>query len=389
MLFDDDPGPTSALAWFEAGLAALSDGASARALEALTLACRCDPELVEAHVELGVLLARTGRDREAVSMLERAIELGAEDVRVHRTLAEVSTRLGDLAAAARAWRHTLARGADARDAQEAVGVALSILFLQGEAVVILQHIAATLPSAAEHAVAIGRASHRGGNVRSARAAYDAALVIDPSNTRALVGLGRIHLDEQRYSEATSCFERAVALDPSSKNHVSLAIARHRAGDEEGARAAWLEAARLSPDDEHVRRALAASALEVSSGAHRRSATGDQSILAGDLGQFLVPDLLQLLATQRASGLLVLESATARVAFTFRGGALAGAVTNVDPAVHAELEARIAAALAMTLTWTEGQFAFYRSETGAADDVELVDTQHALLDAIRRSDERMR
>ncbi|MCK6552464.1 DUF4388 domain-containing protein, partial [Myxococcota bacterium] len=267
--------------------------------------------------------------------------------------------------------------------------ALSILFLQSDAVVILQRIAATLPSAAEHAVEIGRASRRAGNVRSARAAFEAALVIDPHNTRALSGLGTLHLDDRRFAEAVACFERVVALEPSARSWVSLAIARHRAGDDDGARAAWLEAARLSPEDEHVRRALAEHALDVSASAHahRRSSTGEQSIFAGDLGQFLVPDLLQLLATQRANGLLVLESAQGRAAFTLRRGAIAGAVTGTAESAGATLAERVARALAATVSWTEGQFAFYRSaDVPTTEVVEVVDTQHALLEAIRLEDE---
>lgn len=321
-------------------------------LRAFREALEADEEHPEAHAHLGAFLLQLGKDKDAISSLERALELGFDDVRVHRSLAEAYARSGDLAASSQAWRRVLARSPSDNDAQSALALSLSMIALHSEALALLERVASALPSSVDHAIALGVACHRAGNLRSARVAFEAAVAIAPKSAEANYQLGLVLRAE---------------------------------GDRDAARFRFEKSALLAPTDQQTQRALSEITVDLGeSNQQPGEALREHSVFGGQLSAFPLVELLQLLERQRASGLLVLQSGNRRGGFSFVEGAISGAAAPLLDH-DASLPSRATLAIFEVITWTQGQFAFYQRTTPSTE-METVGVQHALMEAIRLSDE---
>ncbi len=321
-------------------------------LRAFREALEADDSHPDAHAHFGNFLLQIGKDKEAVASLERAMELGSDDVRIFRSLAEAYTRTGDLTSAARCWQHVLAGTPSENDAQAALGLSLSMIALHSEALDLLERVASALPSSVNRAISVGVACYRAGNLRSARVAFEAATAIAPTSAEANYQLG---------------------------------LVLRAQGDREAARMRFEKSALLAPTDQQTQKALEEITVDVKQVEEPLVETlRDHSVFGGQLSAFPLPELLQFLDRQRASGLLVLQSSAGRGGFSFVGGALSGAAAPLLDH-DASLSSRATLAIFEVLTWTQGQFAFYQRTTPSTD-VETVGTQHALMEAIRLSDE---
>lgn len=74
----------------------------------------------------------------------------------------------------------------------------------------MQAYATAHPTSADARYLLGRASP---DAAGSRAAYDAALKLDPSHARSLMGLGSVHEALGEFGPAETAYGRAVALDP--------------------------------------------------------------------------------------------------------------------------------------------------------------------------------
>jgi tetratricopeptide (TPR) repeat protein len=91
----------------------------------------------------------------------------------------------------------------------------------------------------------------------AAAAFRQAIGLAPNDALAYSALAEIEMLPGRdLPEAVRLAERAVALDPSARNHYVLATARFVAGDKQRARVALEEAIRQRPDEREYREAYA-------------------------------------------------------------------------------------------------------------------------------------
>ncbi|MCS6914191.1 MAG: protein kinase [Myxococcales bacterium] len=94
---------------------------------------------------------------------------------------------------------------------------------------------------------------RSNDLAGARRSFEAALGIDPYNTRALAGLGEIEMELRSYGAALRWLRQAAQREPdNARYHQLLCQVRFRLGDPSGARAACTRALRLEPDNTDAR-----------------------------------------------------------------------------------------------------------------------------------------
>lgn len=86
----------SAMAFLYLGLTEIGLGRNEPAVEALREAIRLDPQLLDAHVALGKVLARAGRDEEATPVLAHALEIDGSNAEAHFQLGLIALRRGEL-----------------------------------------------------------------------------------------------------------------------------------------------------------------------------------------------------------------------------------------------------------------------------------------------------
>jgi folate-binding protein YgfZ len=87
--------PQSGQTLLEEGLKCFADGYDEEALRRLNQAIALQPDLVEAHEALGVILSRHGRYSEAIAMMEKVLALQPDHVLAHTNLSVFYMKLGD------------------------------------------------------------------------------------------------------------------------------------------------------------------------------------------------------------------------------------------------------------------------------------------------------
>ncbi|MCJ7531803.1 MAG: tetratricopeptide repeat protein [Anaerolineales bacterium] len=75
---------------------------------------------------------------------------------------------------------------------------------------------------------------------------------NPNNILALINLAVIHYDQQRFSEALTCFKKAIAVNPGEVDAWDgLAMIARRFGDQQMYMKAYQTARSLAPNNSKV------------------------------------------------------------------------------------------------------------------------------------------
>jgi tetratricopeptide (TPR) repeat protein len=173
-----------ARALFDAGYVADAQDRTADSESLYRRAIAADPKSLEAHLSLGLLLAREGKQDDARPELETATTLDAGEA--------------GPAVKARAWR-ALARIDASTDPTEASNDLLEALKLTPE-------------TPADTLLAAGIAD-QAGEYASAEKAYRRVLVADPKSAQAGAGLAHVLMEEKQYPEAETLLRTAHDAAP--------------------------------------------------------------------------------------------------------------------------------------------------------------------------------
>ena len=171
------------------------------------------PDMDLAHLQLAYLERARGDMRAAIASAQRAVELRPGDAESAALLAAYLTEAGRAADAAQFLRPWLERDDADLDVLNALGIALSTAGRPREALDVLERARRAHPTNTQSIVNIGTVCLMSGDVAGARAAFEAALEIDPDVARAHNSLGVIAAREGRMPEAVERWKRAVALNP--------------------------------------------------------------------------------------------------------------------------------------------------------------------------------
>jgi len=233
---------------------ALTRARSDRALELFDQAARLDPRNRDAQLGRADVLVAGGRQAEAVPAYRAAIELAPKDPGPYEKLAQLDElapeerarlleRAGDLRAerleserAQRAYRE-----AGELDASIAASIRSKEAALhervgdQNEALLAYQEAVSIDPRNSGALTGLGRVRLHLGDYAGAEQALLAALAVDPNQQAALQTLGFVLVESDRPAEAIPVLEKAVALAPSDAgSRRSLARAHRAAGNPEAA-----------------------------------------------------------------------------------------------------------------------------------------------------------
>ena len=176
--------PTDARALFDAAYAADAQSKPDEAVALYRRAVEADPNRFEAHLLLGLLLARQGKPDEARPELEAATKLDPGET--------------GPAAKARAWR-ALAQIDRGDDPGEASNDLLQVLKLS--------------PETPEDTLLAAELAEKSGQPEEAEAAYRRLLEKDPSNAHANAGLAHLLIAKRQFAEAETLLRSALEKSP--------------------------------------------------------------------------------------------------------------------------------------------------------------------------------
>jgi arylsulfatase A-like enzyme/Flp pilus assembly protein TadD len=242
-----------------------------------------DPGIVQAHVLLGSLELRAGRPREAErafraalaldgsdasaafnlalaykdqgrlgeaeSGFERARTLDPRDGKPRWHLADIWMRRGELDRARILLEESLSLPVDRPSFLLKLGECLIELARLDEAEARLGQALAARPNLARAHYGLGLVHEARGDLKSARAAYEAELASSPSTWAAAFNLGKLLLRDGRAADARERLRHVVQANPEfAGGHVYLAKALLDVGDLPGAERSARAGLRLTRED---------------------------------------------------------------------------------------------------------------------------------------------
>jgi tetratricopeptide (TPR) repeat protein len=247
------PADTRGQAYFEFMLARRleAQGNDAAALEALQRAIALDPKSAELHAELAGFHARQNNGEEAVTAAERALTLDPDNIEAHRMLGLVFSAWSEAPAGqvprgrtavqlrAEAIQHLSKIQSTPSVATDLnLQLTLARLYMRSadakSAAPILENIVSQAPYATEPYTLLAEARLNLGQVDAAIDAMERAAELNP---RHYLSLGDLYERQNRWSDAASAYERAIAANrgPASRDlRLRYATALLNVGNEEGA-----------------------------------------------------------------------------------------------------------------------------------------------------------
>ncbi len=232
-----------------------------RALARFRKAIEIDPNLWEAHYNLGVVLRRRGRMEEASAAFQQALAINPAASEPLLASAEVAYAEGDLDAAADRLRSLVGRDPDNLAARVALAVVLREGERYGDALEQAREVLIREPSDVRALLEVGR-------VYRAREQYDVAQLVlgkalqltDESEVTLRAEIqnerGLLELDRGDTQAAFLAFEAAIALDASYKPaRMNMGSVLLHAGDYAGAQAQYEAVLERDRDDLSARVAL--------------------------------------------------------------------------------------------------------------------------------------
>lgn len=201
----------------------------------------------EAQNDLGIALARQGRNAEAEQALRRAVAMRPAHAGGWNNLANVLRRLGRLDDAERAHLTAVALAPDDGELHMALGHFWRQCGRAAQAAAAYGHAARLLPASAEALRCLGEALLELGRVAEALPALEKAAAMAPGMPQVHMGIGYCHRQLDHDSEAEASFREALRLDPADADgHANLASLMADQGRVDEARRHALEAVRLRP-----------------------------------------------------------------------------------------------------------------------------------------------
>jgi tetratricopeptide (TPR) repeat protein len=198
--------------------------------------------------DLGAMLARQGRVREAIGHYEQSLRLAPDLTVAHYNLGNALLQTRKVPEAIGHYEQALRLKPDFADAHNNLGTALLQSGRVQEAIGHYEQALRINPDLAEAHYDLGAALQKAGQVQEAIDHYDQAVRIKPDYAKAHNDLGTTLMGQGRLTEAISHWERALRIKPDyAEAHNNLGVALARLGKTPEAVEQFEQTLRIKPD----------------------------------------------------------------------------------------------------------------------------------------------
>jgi spermidine synthase len=206
--------PDKALSYIYLGLLYLNESLPDKAITSFHEAIRCNPDLIEAHNNLGGALAMQGRLDEAITSFAEALRINPDYGEAHLNLGKAMLKQDKLNRAINHFRDALQIIPDYEKAYIYIGLALT----------------------------------RQNKLEDAITAYRKAIMLNPENADTYNELGVLMARQKKFGEAKKYIEKAIESDPSMADpHVTLGKILIEQGEFEQAEMHFTKALDMRPE----------------------------------------------------------------------------------------------------------------------------------------------
>jgi predicted O-linked N-acetylglucosamine transferase (SPINDLY family) len=240
--------PESVEGWFLFGVASQGQRKLSQAAEGYGQAVRLQPALMEAHNNLGNVLADLGRLAEAADCFAQAVRLRPDHPEIRNNLGNTLRQLGRRQEARECYAAAVRLQPDYPEAHYNLG---SVLWESGQLAEAEQHLRRTLdllPDLPEALLNLGNVLRDQRRLDEAIACFRRALVTRPDYAEAHNNLSSALLEQRRPAEAAECCRQALRLRPDFPQAQSnLGAALRDLGQFEAAAECFRQVMALGPD----------------------------------------------------------------------------------------------------------------------------------------------
>ena len=207
-----------------------------------------NPDLAEAHSNLGNVLKDQGKRDEAIAAYRQAIGIEPNLAEAHSNLGNALKDQGKVDEAIAAYRQAIGIKPDLAEAHCNLGVALEKQSKFDEAVAAYRQAIGFNPDYAEAHSNLGNALKDQGKLDEAVAAYRQAIGIKPDFAEAHYNLGNALKDQGKLDEAVAAYRQAIGIKPDyAEAHSNLGNVLKDQGKLDEAVAAYRQAICIKPD----------------------------------------------------------------------------------------------------------------------------------------------
>lgn len=235
----------------ERGISLARQGKTSSALAAFRESVRLNPDLVEGHFSLGVMLARMGRQyfAEALAQFLEVLRRHPSDVDAHINLSNLMEEEKNLTGSVAEMRKAVSLASNKADLLVILGEKQNRAFLYNEAAESLRAALNQDPALVRARYGLGIALRHLRDTDHASTEFEALLKADPNNADALFELGLARADQERYDESAQLLESVVRLRPRGATpYFELGRIYRRMGRAEEAADALRKGLALKPDE---------------------------------------------------------------------------------------------------------------------------------------------
>ena len=212
-------------------------------------AVKANPRFAEAHNNMGNALRFTGQHDKALAQYHKALQFRERYPEAYNNLGTLLRDQGKFPEAEHAYRKALNQNSKYMDAYNNLATLFYVTNRDTEA---LRVLGDALRVQEDHPVTLvltSRCQLRRGNLQQAEQAVRRALTADEKNADAMVALGQIYHETDRFEEAVAILEKAVAAAPNSPEaHNFFGVALKSVGRLEEGKAQILRALELNSNN---------------------------------------------------------------------------------------------------------------------------------------------
>jgi tetratricopeptide (TPR) repeat protein len=223
-------------------------GRPENAMREYQIAITLDPGFAEAYHNLGIMYKNAGRLQEAAQNYEHAVALNPNNPDLHYYLGGIYRDLGRLEEAIQHYQATIQLKPDFPDAYNNLGF---VYYLQKKFPASLSAFEKGIelnPNDAQAHNALGLVYLNLGRVAEAVNEYQTAIRLKPDYAGAYMNLGMVLLNQGKTSDALGAFDTALQLNPNTPiTHNLMGITLERLGRSDDAIRHFQTAVKLKPD----------------------------------------------------------------------------------------------------------------------------------------------
>jgi tetratricopeptide (TPR) repeat protein len=239
------------------GFALLQTGRNEEAITQLQKAVQLEPGYASAQVNLGNAYQQTGRTEEAIAHFLKALEIAPDAAAAHYSLAVALVDVGRVDEGIAHYQKALQFKPDYAYAHSNLGIVLAQQGKLDEAIAHFQKAVEIKPDFALVHNNLGNALQQKGRVDEAIAHYQKALQIKPDYAEAHFNLGIALAQQGRAEEAFAHLQKAVELNPGfAPAHHGLGNALQQKGRLDEALIQYQAAYQINPADPAIQNDLA-------------------------------------------------------------------------------------------------------------------------------------